>query len=103
MQIVCKSKSMKVTYGFWLDTRRKLQNQKYPVKVRVTFQRVTKYFAVPVNKFDPWEFTEEEWKSICSEKSRVDRIREIKQVKIELEATFAKIINASPMSVVKII
>ena len=96
LQIVCKSAIMKVTYGFWLDTRRKLQNGKYPVKVRVTFQRVTKYFSVPVNKFDPWEFTEDEWTAICSQNPRVDRIREIKKVKIRLEATFADIVNSSP-------
>lgn len=87
---------MKVTYGFWLDTRRKLQNGKFPVKVRVTYQRVTKYFSVPTNKFDPWEFTEEEWKAICSQNPRADRIREIKNVKIQLESSFASIVNALP-------
>lgn len=87
---------MKVTYGFWLDTRRKLQNGKFPVKVRVTYQRVTKYFSVPTNKFDPWEFTEDEWKAICSQNPRADRIREIKNVKIQLESSFASIVNALP-------
>jgi len=87
---------MKVTYGFWLDTRRKLQNGKFPVKVRVTYQRVTKYFSVPTNKFDPWEFTEDEWKAICSQNPRADGIREIRNVKIQLESSFASIVNALP-------
>jgi integrase len=87
---------MKVTYGFWLDTRRKLQNGKFPVKVRVTYQRVTKYFSVPTNKFDPWEFTEDEWKAICSQNPRADRIREIRNIKIQLESSFASIVNALP-------
>ncbi|MFN5250267.1 MAG: Arm DNA-binding domain-containing protein, partial [Bacteroidota bacterium] len=87
---------MKVTYGFWLDTRRKLQNGKFPVKVRVTYQRVTKYFSVPTNKFDPWEFTEDEWKAICSQNPRADGIREIRNIKIQLESSFASIVNALP-------
>lgn len=87
---------MKVTHGLWLDTRRKLKNGKYPVKVKVTFQRVTKLLQPPVTPFDPFEFTKEEWEVLTKGHPRGEKMRNIRNEIIKIEASLAEVVNGIP-------
>ncbi|MBL7813245.1 MAG: site-specific integrase [Bacteroidetes bacterium] len=87
---------MRVTHGLWLDTRRKLKNGKYPLKVKVTYQRVTKLLQPPVTPFDPLEFTIEEWEVLTKGHPRGERMRDIKNEVIKIQAKLAEVINSIP-------
>lgn len=55
---------MNVTTGLYLDKRRKKNNGKYPVKLRITSQGYQRYYPYPYS----YDLTEEEFKSMHSER-----------------------------------
>ncbi len=64
----------KVTTIIYLDERRKKQDETYPVKLRVTYQRKRKYYGLP------YSFTKDDFKRITGEKPR----GQVKDIKLEL-------------------
>jgi integrase len=66
---------------------------KFPVKIRITFQRKTKYFAIPPNKYDPWQFTELEWEVITKGQPR-GILRDYQLEKARIEADLRDTINS---------
>lgn len=83
----------KVTYGIWLDNRRKLKSEKFPVKIRITHQRQTKYFPILESKFSPLEFTPEVWKIITKGNPR-GTLRDIQLEMNSVEDKVKKIVNS---------
>lgn len=53
-----------VSISTYLDTRKHLQSQRYPVKVRVTYNRISKYYSTGK------ELTVEEWSSLPTTKKK---------------------------------
>ena len=97
-QVVCKFlilhtqhliTTMSVTTAIFLDTRRAKKGNLYPVKVRVTFQRKRKYYAIGV------DLSEEDFQKVQGEKPR----GEYKALNIKfstLEARAIKVIEKLP-------
>lgn len=87
---------MKVTHSLWLDTRYKLKNGKYPVKIKITYQRKTKFFQTPITPFDPLEFTEDDFNMLTKGYPRGEVMRDIKKELVKIEANLNEIVNSIP-------
>ena len=61
---------MQPTITLVQDTRRAKEKDKYPMKLRVTYQRVQKYFPLGV------DLTIEEYENIKSTKTRKDLVED---------------------------
>src|SRR5262245_55267130 len=72
-----------------LDTRRSKKGNKYPVKLRVTYNRSSKYFPT---KFD---LSEGDYKDLFDEKPN-RRLREIRNSLFALEASAKSIVEKLP-------
>ena len=66
-----------ITIALVLDTRKALQNGEYPIKVRVTYNRVVKYYITGKS------LTPEEWTSLPSTKNR-----ELVRIRKDIENSF---------------
>ena len=64
---------MKPTTSIVLDTRRIKENEKYPVKIRVTYLRERKYYRTGI------DLTKDEWQKMNSLRLRDDRLKELKR------------------------
>ena len=53
---------MTATTAIILDTRRATKNDKYPLKLRISFQRKRKYYGINIH------LSEDEWKKVNGEK-----------------------------------
>ena len=74
------------TISLILDTRRMKKTKKYPVKLRVTFQRVTEYYQTV------FDLLEEEWKKLQA--SRIsNELQSIRDKLRDLERNAAAVIN----------
>ncbi len=67
--------------GIDLDYRRPLKNGKYPVKLRIYYGGVTKFYAIK-----GYSFNQDDWDKIQSQKPREPH----KQIKFELNEVEAK-------------
>lgn len=98
MQIVCKCLTgkrivktknlsvMSITYGLFLDTRRAKKNEKYPVKLRVTFERVTQYYQTV------FDLTKEDFQKL--KMSRLSpELRIVKEQMQEIEVATQRYVN----------
>ena len=88
MQIVCKYNlsdmynysNNGITIASILDTRRVQNNGKYPVKIRITYNRVRKYYSTGK------ESTKKEWESLPNSKSKHSQL-----IKNDIQFSFDKI------------
>lgn len=71
-----------ITIASVLDTRRIQNNGKFPVKIRITFQRVRKYYSTGK------ELSENEWESLSNSKSKNSQ-----SIKSDILFSFEKIKN----------
>ena len=74
---------MSVTISIILDTRRMKKSNKYPVKLRVTFQRVTEYYQTV------FDLVKEEWEKLPASRisNELQSIRDkLKEIKRKAEA-----------------
>lgn len=71
-----------ITIASILDNRRMQNNGKYPVKIRVTYQRIRKYYSTGK------ELTAEEWDLLPVSKSRY-----LQSIKQDIQFSFEKIKN----------
>ena len=60
----------KVSTSIILDTRRKLKDGKFPVKLRVTYQRKQKYYPVINDKGEAFAYTESNYEKVRDPKAR---------------------------------
>ncbi|MFD3000116.1 tyrosine-type recombinase/integrase [Pontibacter toksunensis] len=60
----------KISTSIILDTRRVLKDGKYPVKLRLTFQRKQKYYQAINDRGEPYTYTESEFTKVRDSKSR---------------------------------
>nr|WP_321454222.1 site-specific integrase [uncultured Carboxylicivirga sp.] len=52
----------KATYAYWIDRKRAKKNGKYPIKLRITYQRKRKYYSTGT------DLSSDEWDKMHSEK-----------------------------------
>lgn len=69
-----------ITIASVLDTRRRQNNGKYPVKIRITYNRVRKYYSTGK------DLTEKEWESLPNAKSK-----QFQLIKNDIQFSFDKI------------
>lgn len=81
----------KVTAKIVLDTRRVKQNNTFPLKLRITFQREFKDFRIGV------DLSQEEYNQMLNPKSRNDKLREVKILIQARENEAHDIIRALPI------
>lgn len=78
------------SFGIILDYRRRHKNGTFPVKLRITFDRTTKYYSLA-----GYKFTQADWDKIHGKKPR-EAEREIKFELNEIEAKVRGIIKSLP-------
>jgi len=71
-------KRLKPTTAIMLDTRRVKQDEKYPLKLRVTFNRERQYYAIGR------DVTKEEWEKLTQKKAKAS-LRDLQLEIIDLE------------------
>src|ERR1017187_8172464 len=90
MQIVCKFYIiMQPTITILQDTRRAKDDGKYPVKIRLTYQRKQKYFPLGI------DLTKEEYENVRSGKTRKGLTNHKAKI-IEFEAKANRVIQSMP-------
>ncbi len=81
MKTIIKSKAVA---DFYLDTRSQLKNSKYPLKLRLTYQRKSNYIAIK-----GYEFNHEEWQKVWIS----PRTPKHKQIKLTLSDILIRVNN----------
>lgn len=71
-----------VSISVVLRKQRQLANSRYPIKLRVIYNRKSDYISLPLNLKDNLQATEEEWETIHSKNVRGD----LKKVKLKIAA-----------------
>lgn len=80
---------MKVNTAIYLDTRRIRQDETYPVKIRITYQRKRKYYPTK------YTLSEEDFEKVISPKPR-GNFKDLKLELIEVEKKAISIIDSLP-------
>lgn len=75
---------MKATVKIIVDSRRKKDNGKYPVKLRITFNRQQKYYPLP------FEYTEKDFERIMSAQRRNEEEKNVYKRLIDYESKAIK-------------
>lgn len=80
-----------ITTGLYLDTRRQRKDGLFPVKLRVTYQRESKFYRIP-----RFAYTETDYDKIIGKKTR-EEFKEIKLQLTKIEEEARKIIKELPV------
>jgi integrase/recombinase XerD len=78
-----------ITTSIYLDTRRKIKNGKYPVKLRITFQRASRFYSTK------YQLTTENFDKAINPKS-TRKYKELRLDFAKIETRAAKIISRMP-------